>query len=208
MLAVGLGIGAAVASTPGTAAADDMQISIDGIDLFPTAGNTATAASGFGDMAIAIGNGSNAVAGEINNGIFDFAFADGAFSSADAGASGNLDSAIVIGAGDIAAAGPGGNRDSATIIGNNSDALASDGDGNLVYVVNPGNAPDFAEAGGLFGLPNFFGNNDIALIMGTGSIADAGSNASTSGNFDLAAVFTDMLHAFAVGGNFLTDILP
>jgi len=39
VLAVGLGIGAAVAST-GTASADDFQISIDGMDLFPTAGNT------------------------------------------------------------------------------------------------------------------------------------------------------------------------
>jgi hypothetical protein len=31
-----------------------MQISIDGTDLFPTAGNTATATSDMGDIAIAI----------------------------------------------------------------------------------------------------------------------------------------------------------
>jgi hypothetical protein len=35
-LAVGLGIGAALAATPGTASADDIQISFDGMDLFPT----------------------------------------------------------------------------------------------------------------------------------------------------------------------------
>src|SRR5260370_3641773 len=52
-LAVGLGIGAALAATPGVASADDFQISIDGMDLFPTAGNTATATSGMGDFAIA-----------------------------------------------------------------------------------------------------------------------------------------------------------
>lgn len=37
-LAVGLGIAAAVASWLGTAAAGDFQMSIDGLDLFPTAG--------------------------------------------------------------------------------------------------------------------------------------------------------------------------
>jgi len=82
LLAVGLGIGAALSATPGVASADpssdpwidqllsglsvpdpaatlDMQVSIDGTDLFPTAGNTATASSpaGMGDIAIAIGNG-------------------------------------------------------------------------------------------------------------------------------------------------------
>ena len=31
--AVGLGIGAALAGTPGTASADDFQVSIDGMDL-------------------------------------------------------------------------------------------------------------------------------------------------------------------------------
>jgi hypothetical protein len=32
-LAVGSGIGAALAATPGTASADDFQVSIDGMDL-------------------------------------------------------------------------------------------------------------------------------------------------------------------------------
>ncbi len=87
MLAVGLGIGAALASTPQIASADpaadpfswadqvlsglpvpaadaaaplDMQISISGMDLFSTVGNTATATSGAGSIAIAIGDGANA----------------------------------------------------------------------------------------------------------------------------------------------------
>ena len=88
MLAVGMGIGAALAATPQIASADssadpfswadqvlsglavpaadpsplDMQISISGMDLFSTVDNTATANSGFGDIAIAIGNGANASA--------------------------------------------------------------------------------------------------------------------------------------------------
>jgi hypothetical protein len=109
-MAVGAALAAALAATPGTASADsstdpfswiggvdvgdllsapaqtsplDMQVSIDGLDLFPTAGNTATATSGLLDIAIAIGNGSEAVAG--TNGIFDFAIADGAKSIAEAG---------------------------------------------------------------------------------------------------------------------------
>ena len=57
----------------------DMQISISGMDLFSTVDNTATANSGFGDIAIAIGNGANASA----TGVGDLAFADGTDSSAD-----------------------------------------------------------------------------------------------------------------------------
>ncbi len=129
LLAVGLGIGAALAATAGTAAADpstdpfswiggmdlgdlsapaqtsalDIQVSIDGFDLFPTAGNTATALSdSIGDIAIAIGNGANASA---TDGLFDFAFADGANSTADAGFNGDFDSAVVFGANSTADAG-------------------------------------------------------------------------------------------------------
>src|ERR1700722_17337889 len=84
MLAVGLGIGAAVASTPGVARADDFQISIDGMDLFSTVGNTATAFSGSGDIAIAFGDGASASA---VGGTGDFALAAG--SDAEAGAGGS-----------------------------------------------------------------------------------------------------------------------
>jgi len=65
-LAVGLGIGAALAATPGVASADDLdfQISIDGYDLLPTAGNEASATTTAGDLgiAIAIGDGASATA--------------------------------------------------------------------------------------------------------------------------------------------------
>ena len=100
VLVAGLGIGAAFASIPGTASADssdwlssvdsllsglsvpadtaasplDVQISIDGADLFSTADNEATAASGQGDIAIAIGDGASANA---TGGTGDYALADG-----------------------------------------------------------------------------------------------------------------------------------
>src|ERR1700722_16384571 len=101
MLAVGLGIGAALASTPQMASADtstdpfswidqalgglavpaadaaaplDIQVSISGIDLFSTVDNTATANSVFGDIAIAIGNGAVT---DSSGGFLNFAFADG-----------------------------------------------------------------------------------------------------------------------------------
>jgi hypothetical protein len=91
MLAVGLGIGATVASTPGIASADglDFQISIDGYDPLPTAGHSATATSDMGDFAIAFGNGATATA---VGGTGDFAMADG--NDAVAGTGGNSDTAI------------------------------------------------------------------------------------------------------------------
>jgi hypothetical protein len=94
-------IGGLSAPAP-AAAALDMQVSIDGTDLFPTAGNTAIATSDAGDIAIAIGNGANASA---TGGFLDFAFADGANSLAEAGYSGDFDSAVVFGANSTAEAG-------------------------------------------------------------------------------------------------------
>jgi hypothetical protein len=92
---------------PAQTSALDMQVSIDGFDLFPTAGNTATASSGPLDIAIAIGNGAQSSAGAPpvgTLGIFDVAFADGASSGALSQA-GDFDSAIVIGANSTAEAG-------------------------------------------------------------------------------------------------------
>jgi hypothetical protein len=80
MLAVGLGIGAAVAATPGIASAtSDFDISIDGVDIF-NSGGSATAESGVGDVAIAIGPNSNAIS---EGGLGDFA---SAFSTGSSGA--------------------------------------------------------------------------------------------------------------------------
>ena len=80
MLAVGLGIGAAVAATPGIASAtSDFDISIDGIDVF-NGGGSATAESGMGDVAIAFGPNSQAIS---EGGWGDFA---SAFSTGNSGA--------------------------------------------------------------------------------------------------------------------------
>jgi hypothetical protein len=63
---------------------DDLnfRISIDGYDLFPTTDNAATAVSGPGDMAIAWGDGSNALS---VGGFGDFAAAEGTNAIAKAG---------------------------------------------------------------------------------------------------------------------------
>jgi hypothetical protein len=122
VLVAGLGSGAVFASIPGTASADssdwlssvdsllsglsvpadtapsllDIQISIDGTDLFSTTDNEATATSGQGDIAIAIGDGASA---NVNGGSGDFAFAEGSDTIAKAGGSatntGNDDTAYV-----------------------------------------------------------------------------------------------------------------
>jgi hypothetical protein len=100
VLAAGLALGAAFASISGTASADssdwlssvdgglsglsvpadtasplDIQISVNGTDLFSTAGNEATATSGQGDIAIAYGDGATATATGAGTG--NYAFADG-----------------------------------------------------------------------------------------------------------------------------------
>jgi hypothetical protein len=99
-----LGIGTALAATPGTASAQpDIDISIGGVDLFHL--GTATAESGNNDIAIAIGAGSFADAGAPGNpGQFDMAFADGNGTQASA-VFGNFDSAFANGDGSSAGAG-------------------------------------------------------------------------------------------------------
>ena len=79
VLVAGLGIGAAFASIPGTASADSSDW------LFSTADNDATATSGQGDIAIAIGDGASAKA---TGGSGDFALADGSDALANAGGHG------------------------------------------------------------------------------------------------------------------------
>jgi hypothetical protein len=225
-LAVGLGIGAVLAATPGVAWADDFQISIDGMDLFPLAGNTATATSGMGDIAIAFGDGATATAvggagnyamadgadsraevGSFGASTFSTAMADGAGSQADAGV-GNFDSATAIGDGTPAAGGYG-NFDSAVAIDTGSAGGALAGGGSLLDS-NDDSAfawgPDsLAGAGDSFG--NYPNGNDIAAVFDP--FGTEGSSAfATDGNFDLAAAFGDMLHALTPIGNYLVDILP
>ena len=223
-LAVGLGIGAALAATPGVASADefDFQISIDGYDLIPAADTTATAYSGTDDIAIAIGTDSLACAGSTvvacgegtSASQFDSAFADGNGSTALADG-GSVDFASATGSGSGAAAGDG-SGDIAISNGTDSFAGASgdtvtDAAGTTNYPANDDFAyvlgPDSkAIAGGYFGVETP-SSNDVALVFdpaGTvGSTATAGD-----GNFDLAAAFGDALQAVATEANDLITILP
>jgi hypothetical protein len=201
VLAVGLGIGAAVASTPGVAWADDFQISIDGMDLFPTAGNTASAYSGTGDIAIAYGDGATASA---VGGTGDYAFASGSGANAAAGGLStdtgqDNDTAVDIGnnaevrdgafAGDDDVNGDNGlltgSGDTAVDIGNNTgfsdESLAIGGNDN--YASYLGDQDE-----GVGGSIASFGNNDVAEIVGANSTAAAGEDVVNSNN-DIAYVF-------------------
>jgi trimeric autotransporter adhesin len=199
-LAIGLGIGAAVASTPGIAAADalDFQISIDGYDLLPLEGNGATATSSFGDIAIAFGAGSYASA---TGGVGDFAEAIGTHSNASAGAlagsnfdTANFDTAIDIGDG----GGPG--TGAYAVNGSNDLALV---DAANSSAVSGGNPID----------PSVPGSNDIAVVLDPlgagGNLVESGAGfTSSSGNFDLGAIlFEDHSVVGATGADFLYDIL-
>jgi hypothetical protein len=237
MLAVGLGIGAAVVATSGIAAADsamvdpaafdpsvlvadpapaasglDLAISIDGHTLFQE--GTATAYSGTDDIAIAYGDGSSAEAGDtLSPGIGDFAVADGTGSYANSGI---------------------GDYDSASAIGSDSEAIAGAGNGDSAYADGTGTA---AIAGGEFtsGTPNTLdvagsdmyaaavGNNDFAQAGSdvdgsasttavTGDIATVIGNSSEAyagaGNYDFAGVLGEALTSHAIGANLLFELMP
>jgi hypothetical protein len=208
IVAVGLGIGAAVASTPGVARADDFQISIDGMDLFSTVGNTATATSGVGDIAIAYGDGAYASA---EGGTGDYALASG--SGADAlagGASGDTgadnDTAIDIGTNELQP----GYLD--TIAAGNSDLVGatdgSTGSGDTAIDIgnNSGKGDDvLAGAGGLANNTSGNGNDDTAIDVGnnsgsadgafaydgSGNYASESGNSSGAGDYAFAGVGND-----------------
>lgn len=202
MLAGELGIGAAMVSIPGVASADsstdpfswvddllsglsvpaqttsalDYQVSISGMDLFPTADNTATATSGTGSIAIAIGDGSvaNASGGSLGSdfGTLDFAFADGTNSYANTSLGAYLDSAIADGTGSYATVGLGASLDNAIAVGTGSYA-------DVGIVANDDTA--FADGTGSYA-DAFAGNNDAATAIGDASRATA-----SVGNQDVAS---------------------
>lgn len=171
MLAVGLGIGAAVAHTPvasadtttdwlssldslligavpaaDPAATTDFQISFNGTDLFPTLGNEATATTVAGQfgLAIAFGDGASATA---EGGTGDYALASGTDALAKAGDS-------TVGA-------TGSSFDTAVDIGNNTTDAGTSG------------APDgaYAGAGSLIG----------GAVSGTGSSNDSAYDFGNNG---------------------------
>jgi hypothetical protein len=193
MLAVGLGIGGAVAATPGIASAEssfdwlsavdsfltsgalpaadstpelNLAISFDGMSLFQS--GTAYAESGpNGDIAIANGAGSTAYAFGNNN----YASVDGTDSHAIAG-----------GYSDTLAGGSSDNT--AFVFGDNSTGFAGTTDAS-----NPGT----------FNYSIIFGDNNQAF---------AGGDATGSGSYDGAYVEGDNLGtAQAQGGDYLADIL-
>lgn len=184
LLAVGLGIGAAVAFWPGTASADDFQISIDGFDLFPLANNTASATSGMGDIAIAVGPNSNAVA---EGGFGDFA---------DALSNGS--SGIRAIAGDESAGATGNNFDVASAFGNDGAAVAGAGFNSPFFNVpdSTGSSFDYASDVGNDNsvLAGYNGSGDFASGVGDRIQVFSGfsSDAAAPANFDSASIWGNL----------------
>jgi hypothetical protein len=235
LLAVGLGIGAAVAATPGIASADstdvdaatfdpsaliadpvpalsglDLAISIDGIPVFQS--GTASAESGTDDIAIAYGNDAGAISGYTNNpGTGDFAFADGDGSFAGSGI-GNDNSAISLGSGSTADAGAGdGNTAFADGSGTFADAGGTYTPGTVSAVVAAGN-DNYASA---FGNDDYayagagFANPDVASTGDIATIVGNGSDASAgAGDYDFAGVLGDALTSTATDGSNFFDFAP
>jgi hypothetical protein len=205
MLAVGLGIGAAVASTPGIASADtpgtdpfswlagldlgeaaavpaaspfDLDISVDGFALLDL-GTGATATSGMGDVAIAFGAGSDAIA---EGGFGDYALAD----------------ASTGGIGATAIAGD----QTAGATGNNFDYAYANGNGSIAYSGNElgesdttGSSFDSASASGGNGvdpddaIAGQNGSYDSASAVGQNVASESGRSSGTPANFDSASVW-------------------
>jgi hypothetical protein len=133
---------------------------------------------------------------------------DGDFASAVGGGNANADGFLTTAFADgtNTVANTAGILDAASASGTNAEAQAINGIFDSASVINTGSAFDEAFAGGPS--DNFPGNSfDIATIIGTGSTAFAGGDATTSGNFDLAVVFGDMLNAIATGKDFLIALL-
>ena len=243
MLAVGVGIGSAMAATPGIASADDsqvvssidpsglfaaadpaqsldFQISIDGIDLFPTAGNSATAVSGAGDMAIAFGAGSQAIA---IGGYGDYATANGTNAFAEAGYGGlghtgnNFDYASASGTGADAQAGDDPNSEFAdAATGNSFDSATASGTDASAYSGFAGSY-DSANASGILANANAGdnGNSDFASAIGGNADAEAGeSGTAVPADHDTAIVLGNLLtaetgltQAIAGGGFSLSNVI-
>jgi hypothetical protein len=193
------------------------------------ANSYATAEGGFGDYALAT-DGAHATAGNTILGAtgsnFDFASAEGIGTRALAGdnspfTAGNQDSFdyasassgtnAPLGEGALALAGLGGSGDSATAVG--QGAIANAGLG-----LSTGVTANYDSA---FSLGNLtaptvdniradaiFGSNDNAFVIDPSGTLGSSAISGDSGNFDLAGVFGDGLHAVATGGSNMVDILP
>lgn len=167
-------------AAPAAAATSDFQISFNGMDLLPTAGNEATATTVAGQfgLAIASGNGASATA---EGGTGDYALAEGSDALAKAGSTAqgatgfNYDTAEDIGSN--TAGGPGA-PDGAyagggSLIGAADSATASSNDSAYDF---GNNGPDAAGDGGNTGA--FAGDGQLIGLSGAGS----GDTAYDSGN--------------------------
>jgi hypothetical protein len=214
ILAAGLGIGMAIASTPGIASADpvtfdpnDIAISFDGYSLFQE-GSASADSGGAGDFNFAFADGAGATANAFD-GTGDLAEAEGTNAFAEAG-DGNGDTAIDIGNNTPSS-------DDGAFAGLDSPAFGGPGNNDLAFVLGDNSV---AGSGGtnayFFGDPPEAGNNDIAAVFdpfGTvGSTAYSGASFGGPGDFDLGAVFGDGFNgnteADATGANYLVEILP
>jgi hypothetical protein len=211
VLGVGLGIGAALASMPGIAAADptpdpniygavdasvlqdafpaadpstNIAISVDGVSLLHV--GTAAAHSGSGDFAIAVGNDASASA---TGGVGDMASAAGPDSTATV-TGGNFDVASDnsgLGTAGGQATVTGGNFDMASASGLNGTATAGNGSFDSAYALTGNSGSAVAE----------FGNGDVATDIGDGSASAGGTSDSLLGNFDYATNLGTLFEATA-----------
>jgi trimeric autotransporter adhesin len=232
-LAIGLGTGAWLASVPWVAAADpdsswldligaaapaaadpsglNIDVSYDGMTLVHM--GDATAHSADGGLAIAYGDGSTADAGTYTNpdgfvttGTGDYAFADGAdstaiatgadYSSATASDGATADSGIAIlpandGAG--LSVGPA-DYDSATATGAGSTAEAEGGNFDSATASGGGTADAGFLTSTTPGMAYNGGDGDSASASGAGSTAEAGL-----GNYNIADVFGNDSQGLAGG---------
>jgi hypothetical protein len=227
VLAVGLGFGAAMAHSPGLAAADsssdwassidgllsgalpapatsglDLAISFDGYSLFQE-GNAA-AITDPGQYGLAIAVGEDAVA-RATGGTGDYALADGTGAQAVAGgqivgdSGANYDTAIDIGSNTDE--GDGAYAGDADIVGNNSG-----GTGSYDTAIDIGNNTNgssdgaFAGAGGL-SQGTGDGNNDTAIDFGNNSgVNDAAFATEGNGNYASLSGSTSGVDEYAYAG--------
>jgi hypothetical protein len=193
IVAVGIGIGGAVAAMPGIAAADSSSDWLSAVDGFLSGGALSAAdttpalnlAISFDGMSLFQDGSAYAYSGP--NG--DIAIANGAGTSAYAFGTNNY--ASVDG------------TDSHAIAGGYSEALAGGSSDNTAFVFGD-NSTGFA---GTTDAANP-GSFNYSVIFGNGDAAYAGGNAAGSGNYDGAYVEGNNLGtATAQGSNYLADIL-
>jgi hypothetical protein len=205
MLAVGLGLGAAVAQTPlGSADSSidwlssvdtllggalpapatsglDLAISFDGYSLVSDGNATATTVAGEYGLAVAYGDESGAYA---EGGFGDFALASGGASAV---------------AGDAVPGATGNNFDFASASGLDTEALAGDSGADPDTT---GSSFDFASASSgtdatgtpAYAAAGYNGSGDVASADGLGAVADAGTstNAADPANYDSAIVLSNL----------------